>query len=399
MPNIPGASEASFTPQFEHVGKRIRIRERAIGPNGVSEWVYSDWSDPVAPPRLEFRENRSMHSLGYIPLDGLTPGATYRFRVRATDSLGKATTSEWHTFTTASSQIRPYFQEADWLWEPIPESPALDSESASIAQALATRGTHICALRDYAVTLVEPGLVDCDTPRWDIHFKKEPAWGSDPFCSESMPIPPGTAIPPGTDGHVAVADPYRNLTFNLWQAEITPGGEWRASWGALSRLNGDGRELGMGSSTGSGLARYGGVIRASEVMAGEIPHALFFISNMVRPTEFRYPATRTDGANIARSPVTIPEGARVQLDPTIDLDSIRGITPGEKMIGRALQRYGAYCGDNSGAFPAMGFIFEHIADGLAPGGVYQRAGLTRDSFDMTHIPWGRLRVLKSWDGR
>ncbi len=49
MPDISGATSTSYTPQAADVGRRLRFKERATGPGGTSDWVYTDWSDPVQP--------------------------------------------------------------------------------------------------------------------------------------------------------------------------------------------------------------------------------------------------------------------------------------------------------------------------------------------------------------
>ena len=69
----------------------------------------------------------------------------------------------------------------------------------------------------------------------------DPAWGSDPFGGDTMSIPNGTPIPPGSDGHVSIADPTTSKVYSLWQA-TNGGGVCGASWGAMVDLHGDGRE-------------------------------------------------------------------------------------------------------------------------------------------------------------
>jgi hypothetical protein len=291
---------------------------------------------------------------------------------------------------------RNYFDTADWLWSPIPEDPDLDPLSADIVSLLAsTAGGAIrgANLYQYGVTLVGPSGIDESTPRHDIDFVNVPAWGPDPFGSDTVPIPAGTNVPPGSDGHLSFADPTTNKVYSLWQGDNTDG--WAASFGGLTDLHGDGIET-SGSSTATGLSRYAAVIRGNEIAAGQIPHALFFATDMAHTTEFRYPAIKTDGDNSAGVAHPIPEGTRIQLDPTIDVESIPGITPGEIAVAKALQTYGAYCGDKGGS--RMGFIFEYVDDGTDPGQVYVDAGLAWDYFDMTHIPWSSLRVLANWDG-
>lgn len=293
---------------------------------------------------------------------------------------------------------RPIFQHAHWLYEPIKASPTLDASSATMVAALSAVGTqHVCGMVDFGVAMRGPAGVTLDTARYDIAFTNAIGgggedWGPDPFFID-MPLPDDITIPPGSDGHVVVADPALNLVFGLWQANYSGG----ASWGGIADLNGDGIDY-VGSATGSMLSRYAAVITVKDILRGAIEHALFFSTDIARLTTFRYPAGKTDGANFAGNATTIPEGARVQLDPTINLAAISGITAGELMIGRALQRYGAYCGDNGGA--RMGFLFELAddADETTPGAAYVAAGLEWDYFDLTHIPWSSLRVLATWDG-
>jgi hypothetical protein len=285
---------------------------------------------------------------------------------------------------------RPYFDKADWLWGAIPPNPILDSGSAGMVEGLAT-GEHIANIGDFGVTLRGPDGITAATPRFPVSFSETGNWGPDPFGGRLMPIPPGTPIAPGSDGHLAVADPVTNSVYNLWMAK-DGGAAWTAGWGSITPLDGDGREL-NGSSTGAGIARFAAVVREAELAAGVIPHALFFSTNMAAPEQFRYPATKTDGSNMDGMPNPIPEGARVQLDPSLDVDALPNLTPAERTVAKALQTYGAYCGDNGGA--RMAFLFEYAPD--KPG--YAANGLTGSFASLENIPFDKLRVLASWDGR
>ena len=49
----------------------------------------------------------------------------------------------------------------------------------------------------------------------------------------------------------------------------------------------------------------------------------------------------------------------------------------------------------------MGFLLEFAKDATDSenvGEVYENAGISWDYFNMTHLPWSSLRVLKNWDG-
>ena len=294
---------------------------------------------------------------------------------------------------------RNYFDTADWLWTPIPSNPVLDPDSANIVVMLSESGKqHSFGTHDFGVVICDPQTITDSTPRYDVAFTNVPGWGSDPFGSYTVPIPNGTPIPPGSDGQIAIMDPTTGEVFSIWQTtHDTMSNTWGGSWGGLATLHGDGREIPGTSSTATMLSRPAAITRISEIAAGQIPHALFFASDACATgaNNYRYPAQKTDGDNIAGVAHPIQEGARVQLDPSIDLTTIPGITPAEIAIGKALQVYGAYCGDKGGS--RMGFAAEY-AETLAPGQPYYDAGIHWDYFDMNHIPWSSLRVLNSWDG-
>ena len=288
---------------------------------------------------------------------------------------------------TCPSGVRPYFQAADWLWDPIPAGAKLDPASAQMAAGLAD-GQHVLDTGEFGVTLINADQITASTPRAAVSVSEN--WGPNPLAGLSVPVPAQVKIPSGSDAQVAIADPQSNKVINLWGAHRSGSG-LDASWGAATPLDGDGREH-NGSSTGAGIARYAAVVRASEIAAGDIPHALFFSTNMVKPSEVRYPATKTDGSNMDGAGSPIPEGARVQLDPSVDVDAIPGISKGAAAIAKALQTYGAYVGDNGGA--RMAFIAEYAPDSNA----YEQAGLSGDYVPLDAIPWDKLRVLSDWSG-
>lgn len=338
---------------------------------------------------------------------GLTAGTSYDYRVVAVNAVGAGPASATITRSTAATTpvtpptptTRPYLTAADWLWNPIPANPVLDTQSAAMAATLAGAGDKVVAMRAFGVTIVDAGDINAQTPRYLINFTA--GWGN-PFGSTQMPIPNGTVVPgigdPNYDGHVSVADPQTGKVFNLWRANFASATK-SASYGAMVDLAGDGRET-NGSSTGAGLARLAGVIRVEEMAAGRIPHALFFSTNRALgpngSQNFRYPATKTDGNKLPASypgEALIPEGARIQLDPSINVDAL-SIPAGAKIIAKALQEFGAYCGDNGGA--RMGFIAEHEV-GTSPGPTYRSLGLTND-YAALNLPWSSVRVLRNWHG-
>ena len=298
---------------------------------------------------------------------------------------------------TAAVAPGPLFPKAAWLWEPIEGEPALDPNSATWVRYLAAPGTqHVAELHAEGTTLVPAEDISGATPRYDVTFTMP--WGNDPFGSRTVPIPLGTVAPhQGGDAHLAVTDPQTGQVFGLWQAEFDPvANTWTAAWGGAAPIDGDGIEV-TGSSTAAGISRYGGVVTAQEMRTAMsansgLRHALVFGTDISAPT-FVPPAIKSDGTNDARVATPIPQGYRVQLDPAVDVDALRGITPGERVIAKTLQTHGAYLVDKAGA--RMAFPFESLpdSDDVNPGAVWTDAGFSWDYFDMAHIPWSKLRVL------
>lgn len=293
---------------------------------------------------------------------------------------------------------KPYLDLANWLWTPIIANPALESNSAAIVANLASTAggaQRVAQLYDYGVRIVGASQINGNTPLYSITAANSPAWGANPF-PVAVRIPLGTTVPPGTDGGVVIVDPISKVVTALWQAVYNSGANtWSCSWGAQVPLNGDGIETGGGSSTATNLSRLAAVVTADEIARGEIKHALVFSTDSAKPTTYKYPAQKTDGDNASGTAAPIEEGTRVQLDPSINVDAIPNITAAEKVIAKALQVYGAYCGDKGSS--RMGFSFEHVG-GTSPGAVYVANGLEWDYFDMSHIPWSSLRTLQKWDG-
>ncbi len=299
---------------------------------------------------------------------------------------------------------RNYFDTADWLWQTVPAAPVLHANSATWTGYLSEGGSqHNAALYDYGVTIVPAAAINESTPRYDVVFSNVPGWGADPFAGYTVPIPTGTTIPPGSDGHLVSIDRDNNIVFGLWQAAYDNDTDtWSASWGGLAPLRANGIDT-NGTATATGLSRLAGVVGTAEFAAAisantGLSHALFITSN-ITSASFVFPAVKSDGTNTGGVATPIPQGTRLYLDPSVDIDTISGISDGEKVIAKTLQTYGAYVGDKSDNVGAavLGVVFEY-AGGTSPGAPYVAAGLMWDYYDMTHIPWASLRFLNTWDG-
>jgi hypothetical protein len=296
-----------------------------------------------------------------------------------------AAPSTWSMDSTA----RPFAAGSPWN-SAIPADPELDPQSEDMVSSLIEDGGGHALLYEFGVPVYEAGA---DTPKVTVTCTKT-TWGRCPLRGLRVPIPAGARPSPGSDGAMVVVDRGTGRVYDFWQIERAGSSRWRASWGTWTALSGAGvgGEVGGadGGSTGAGVNLLAGLVRVSDVKKGAIDHALALVSDKSCPGDFRYPATKTDGH--ASEPTCTPEGARVQLDPSIDVDSLPDIDPAERAVAKALQTYGGYLRDSGGA--SLGIAFEMpTADDP-----YAGAGLPWDYYNMPHIPWDRLRVLSSWNG-
>jgi hypothetical protein len=144
----------------------------------------------------------------------------------------------------------------------------------------------------------------------------------------------------------------------------------------------------MGAKAG-GFASLAGLVWPQELRSGKIDHALFFAYPSTKSCGPVSPATAGDGSS--EDSGAIPEGARVQLDPDLDLDSLH-LAPYQRTIAEALQTYGMILGDTGGALGLYGVgrqSFEGDAyEGLLPGGEFPEFS------DLGEIPADRFRVLE-----
>lgn len=284
--------------------------------------------------------------------------------------------------TPPDTLARPFAPDSPWNTA-IPADVALDEESADMVAALTEEGAAYALIHEHGVPVYE---ADADTPTVSITCMAED-WGPCSVEDHPVPMPAEAEASSGDDGALVVIDRAGGRVYDFWQAEQTSSGEWTASWGTWTELDGDGR----GGSTGAGINLLAGLVRTSELRVGRIDHALAFASDLACPEVYRYPAMKTDGH--ATSSPCVPQGVRLQLDPSIDVAAIPDITPGEIAVAEALQTYGGYVRDSAGS--ALAVAFETPTGGDDP---YQDVGFPWDYYDMPHIPWDQLRVLSEWDG-
>jgi hypothetical protein len=283
--------------------------------------------------------------------------------------------------------IVPPFSSASAFNEPIGHDATIDPDSRGMVSRIARSTSQVANLVEFGIPVYR---ADARTPRSAVRCT-EP-WGTcAPEAASPVPIPTRARPNHGSDGAMVVIDEAGRRSYEYWRAVHSGNGTWSASWASINSLDGSG--AGSGGS-GSGVSRIAGMVTVAEASHPETPirHALAVSTKFACSGQFRYPATKTDGAFPDQT--CLPEGARLQLDPAVNVDKIPGITLGEAMIARTLQQYGAYVVDQGGA--ALAFLFELAPDASNkgyPGAVYVADGFTGDYFGLHKVPWTRLRVL------
>jgi hypothetical protein len=322
----------------------------------------------------------------------LWASSTYLYELKARDAGGKVLADLFGSVTTrpqTGSFPRAYSDASFWNTS-IPSSPHVDPNSSSMV------ATSLAAYQDR-------GVIN-DGDDWGI-----PLAYADPHSTEytvqcllygcettvTFRIPSYATPNTGSDGHLAVIDPATNQELDLWQGAFDRRTQtWSASgrtataadWGAACDK---GTRCG-GGGTAAGFLEFGGVIRPEEIAQGHIDHALVLSTPYIRADFIACPATNywaSEAPNYHDDPNAIPLGARVQLDPAVDVDG-KDWPQWEKVVARALQTYGAYVADVSGSLELRGEA--NLDRGYD---AWALAGMPSPKAELSNLPWSRFRVL------
>ena len=198
-----------------------------------------------------------------------------------------------------------------------------------------------------------------------------------------VPIPSHAQVPPDADGGLVVIDESEGCEYDFGRAHKHADGTWAAAIFNALALDGRGIYPYGQAPSASGFANAAGTILEDELRDGRIEHALAFTMQHTKAGGPVPPATASDGWSTVRG--AIPEGARVQLDPDLDLDA-HALEPWQKVVARALQEYGMYLVDTGGAFALRA---QH---GLSTSGSYPWGDVTYAYMPRALVP--HLRVLE-----
>jgi|SRR5579859_1000879 len=274
---------------------------------------------------------------------------------------------------------RPFSNTSPWN-VPIPPDAQVDPNSpAMIAQLLTSSDPRI------GIDLEGPTIwyADNSTPRYFVQC----TLGN---CRDmtNVPVPDGAIGAVGTDQHMTVIDPPNHMSYDFYRPQTPVSGSpvMTAAWGTAFDLSGTGvKDRGAASARASGFPLLGGLIRPEEIRAGHINHALIFSYDYPGPC-LVYPASTNGGSS--KDPRAMPFGAHLQLDPTLDLNTL-GLTRSGMVVARALQEYGMYVGDNANT--GIYLYAESFNGNIGPS---PWVGLLSATEILWKVPASRLRVLK-----
>lgn len=175
------------------------------------------------------------------------------------------------------------------------------------------------------------------------------SWGRCPIEGKRIRIPNAARRAGGADAHLTVISRASGWEYDFYKVRSKPrgGGRLVFRWGGRTRLGGDGRGSG---ATASGFGGAAGIIRAAELRAGRIKHALFMVARC-DAGRWVYPADKS-GSSCANRGIASdgapPMGARLQLAMgSAEINALR-VPSWKKTILRAMARYGLYLGDTGG---------------------------------------------------
>jgi hypothetical protein len=257
----------------------------------------------------------------------------------------------------ARSCPRPYSAKSPWN-RPIGSAPEYDPQSDFHVTAL--RGTMISDPRDYTFPVYE---VTSRTPKRVVRLS---GWFSDTYAAGRrlrnteratvrVPIPSNARAADGYDGQLIVVNRSTGEEWGFFQARRRAGERWTATNGYRYNVRWSGVAPPSPSkftARGAGIPYLAGLVRKCEIVRGRIDHALAFAYDYPDDS-WVHPATKSDGRG--SHPADLPEGARLQLDPTITGEQLAswGCRKACLTIARALQKYGMYVVDNAGRAKVM----------------------------------------------
>jgi hypothetical protein len=215
-------------------------------------------------------------------------------------------------------------------------------------------------------------------------------------CSTRQPeefddvrIPVGAQPDPTADSAMTVYDVERGMVYGMhWAKRVD--GTWSACGGTVYHLESNGLNGKLPQSNDRRNTGHRGVppsafaVRYDEIRAGALNHVLKIAIGGASP-DYVFPMVGSDGEST--NPSAPPEGSRIRIKPAVDLRQF-DLPPAALVIARALQRYGAIIGDESG-----GTVNLKVENTIAEGRGFLWRGLL-EAGSLSAIPLDAYEVVK-----
>ena len=351
-------------------------------------------------------------------------------KVDASDSGGCATTPFAHG-TWPPACYRPFADSSPFNTK-LPVSPKLIANSDKIVRRVlglerpivagATQIANFIALDDHTSGWPTYWALDTD-PVFKIQCNEFGGACSDAASGITLHAPAGALIQGGcgadvgSDRHLTVIDQGTGWEYDLWHVSTCPlpaaGGTIQIGWGGRARIDGDGIDTDGGEGMASYTANLAGRVRAEELAAHRIDHALNIVIDCGDGTSV-YPAKKGDKkcTDTLDAP---PMGARFQLAMTAaEIDALPA-PAWKKTLLHAAADYGMFFGDTGSSFffdiqteggnqyTSMGADDLWLTMAKAEGWSYTPSGAYKgytgtfhngdDGLDWRTQVWSKLRVI------
>jgi hypothetical protein len=318
---------------------------------------------------------------------------------KATSTTGAPSPSETLGYGTPE---RPFSASSAWN-RAIPANASLAPNSAGMIRHLSSGGHYNVSNGAWGQIGAPVFYADASTPRY--------TWGAHcgAISGKQVPIPPGSreAQGPGanTDHKYIVIDTSTKLIYDIWGADVA--GRDCLKWGYqgygviqhLTTANDGGPAInGEQAPTGAGTSSLAGLLRAHDAKHldedGTYGHALQGASMYSAKGRWVSPATKTDGPDT--SPDAIPQGSRLQLNPSFNCGAIS--TPGIRAYCKTAQKYGIILMDSTPVH-ALTIYQEDVKDNTpATGNPFAGGywGTDADWPSLAKVPLDQFRVVAAF---
>ncbi len=293
-----------------------------------------------------------------------------------------------------------YFSPTSFWYTPIPKDAPLHENTEGLKlEFLRQKKAHYNTVNINTVEYACPiYIVADDVPVQEVGFWDFQKKGYTPKGLvdqwKAVPVPDYLEAADGTDAELTIYQPSTDTIWEFWKMEKRNGG-WAAVWGG--KLENASKSNGIFpnryGTTATSLPFMGGQITVAEMKARRIDHVMGI--SLIEAEHFSiksWPASRSDGWNPNKKPNYIPEGLRIRLDPSVDVEALK-MHPIGAAIAKAAQKYGFVVWDKAGAISLRADNPKAYTLLGKPNPYEELFGDTPSYAILKGFPWDRLQFL------